>query len=587
MELRPLALFVLACRRDSHAAAARAAGVSPSTLSEAIRQVEAELGLTLFHRGPAGVAPSDAGRWLCLEAEVLLQWADAFAAAEPPPALLRVHSPLRLTFGASSRAAIAAAERFWRTCPGWLADLHFASAYGLPAPSEADVFIGYALDGARPGDVALFPDRWIVVRNHPDDAAPLRERILWLPPLIAAQERQIRAYCAAHDLPAPEMLAEDAAILTRLARHGPPTALLAPHSLVAAGLERAGAAFTPLDPPLESPVVARILAADPPRRDAATAYVRRVAACLDAPPPATAPAPVLSLHNLHAIDALARLCNLTAAARALNVSQPALSAQLRRMEAALGRPLFRRSARGLAPEPWLAARQALLRALIDRAAAITRAARHVAAQYRSEVTLGVSPLVALAPVLAAPLAAALEEWRGLLPGAVLRVREAPAGVLAAELRRGEMGLALVDGPGVDGAGGARGPRDLAALGPLMRLGRAGCEAGPLLLPAADEGLSQALDAHLTPAERRGALRGIAPALGLRLAAAGAGGYVLPQALARALAPAAGLEAVALARGTAMRLRLDVTAERGLGEAERLLAACLRRAFAAAQAASAR
>ena len=582
MELRPLALFVLACRHDSHAAAARAAGVSPSTLSAAIRQVEDDLGLTLFNRGPAGVAPADAGRWLCLEAEVLLQWVDAFAAADPPPALLYVHSPLRLTFGASSRAAIAAAERFWRICPGWLADLHFASAYGLPSPAEADVFIGYALDGAQPGDVALFCDRWIVVCNRPDDAVPLRERALWLPPLIAAQERQIRAYCAAHGLPSPEMLTEDAAILPRLARHGPPTALLAPHSLVAAGLERTRATFAPLDPPLTSPVVARILAADPSRRDAAAAYVRRVAACLDAPLSATAPAPALSLHNLQAIDALARLCNLTAAARALNVSQPALSAQLRRIEATLGRPLFVRSARGLAPEGWLAARQALLRAIIDRAAAITRAARHVAAQDRSEVTLGLSPLVALAPMLAAPLAAALEEWRALLPNAVLRVREAPAAVLAAELRRGEMALALVDG-----AGDVRGPRDLAMLGPLMRLDRAGGDAGPLLLPAPDEGLAQVLDPHLTPAERRGALRGIGPALGLRLAAAAAGGCVLPQALARALAPAAGLEAVPVAPGAGMKLRLDITAERGLGEAERLLAACLRRAFAAAQAASAR
>lgn len=583
MELRPLALFVMACRHDSHAAAARAAGVSPSTLSAAIGQLEAELGLTLFHRGPVGVAPGDAGRWLCLEAETLLQWADAFAAAAPPPVPLYVHSPLRLTFGASSRAAIAGAEGFWRVCPGWIADLHFASAYGLPAPADADVFIGYALDGARPGDVALFADRWIVVRNRPGDAAPLRDCALWLPPLIPAQETQIRAYCAAHGLPAPEMLAEDAAILSRLARHGPPTALLAPHSLVAAGLERTGVAFAPLDPPLTSPVVARILAADPPRRDAAAAYVRRVAACLDAPPVAAVPAPVLSLHNLQAVDALARLCNLTAAARVLGVSQPALSAQLRRMEVALGRPLFRRSARGLAPEDWLAARQPLLRALIERAGAIGRAARHVAAQDRSEVTLGLSPLVALAPALAAPLAAALEEWRALLPNAVLRVREAPAAVLAAELRRGEMALALVDG-----AGDARSPRDLAMLGPLMRLDRAGGgAAGPLLLPAPDEGLAQALDPHLTPAERRGALRGIGPALGLRLAAAGAGGCVLPQALARALVAAAGLEAVPVAPGAGMKLRLDITAERGLGEAERLLAACLRRAFAAAQAASAR
>src|SRR5690242_498072 len=55
----------------------------------------------------------------------------------------------------------------------------------------------------------------------------------------------------------------------------------------------------------------------------------------------------MDLDLLRAIDALARHGTMTAAARAIGLSQPALHGQLARLGEAVGAPLYRRSGRGL------------------------------------------------------------------------------------------------------------------------------------------------------------------------------------------------------------------------------------------------
>ena len=56
---------------------------------------------------------------------------------------------------------------------------------------------------------------------------------------------------------------------------------------------------------------------------------------------------VLNLHHLRLFRAVAREGTLTGAARGLNLSQSALSTQIKALEATLGQDLFERRGRGL------------------------------------------------------------------------------------------------------------------------------------------------------------------------------------------------------------------------------------------------
>nr|MCU0912590.1 LysR family transcriptional regulator [Paracoccaceae bacterium] len=56
---------------------------------------------------------------------------------------------------------------------------------------------------------------------------------------------------------------------------------------------------------------------------------------------------LLNLHHLRLFRAVARAGTLTGAAHALNLSQSAVSTQLRTLETALGHDLFERRGRGL------------------------------------------------------------------------------------------------------------------------------------------------------------------------------------------------------------------------------------------------
>jgi LysR family hydrogen peroxide-inducible transcriptional activator len=146
----------------------------------------------------------------------------------------------------------------------------------------------------------------------------------------------------------------------------------------------------------------------------------------------------LTLRQLRYVDALARHGHFGRAAAESSVSQPALSVQLRDLEARLGANLFERSPRAVRLT-------AFGRDFVDRARDILRAvdelqdfARTARDRPLARLRLGVIPTVApyLLPRLVAQLTAAY-------PGLDLNLRETVTSKLLAELLDGRLDAAVV------------------------------------------------------------------------------------------------------------------------------------------------
>ena len=144
----------------------------------------------------------------------------------------------------------------------------------------------------------------------------------------------------------------------------------------------------------------------------------------------------LSLRQLRYFDALARHRHFGRAAEACAISQPAMSEQIKELEAAFGAPLFERSARAVRATSLgeeLAQRVRQILAAIDDLDALA-ASHHPLRRLR----LGVIPTVApyLLPALVRDLAAAF-------PGLDLRVRETITPRLLDEVQQGKLDAAIL------------------------------------------------------------------------------------------------------------------------------------------------
>ncbi len=156
----------------------------------------------------------------------------------------------------------------------------------------------------------------------------------------------------------------------------------------------------------------------------------------------------LTLKQLRYFEALARQGHFGRAAEVCAISQPALSMQIRDLEAALGTPLFERSARqvrltSLGAAFALRARE-ILRA-VDELADLARAAQTGLA---GQLRIGVIPTIA--PYLLPGILAGLTR---AYPDLDLHVREALTPRLLSELRAGGLDTAIValpvSEPGID------------------------------------------------------------------------------------------------------------------------------------------
>lgn len=147
----------------------------------------------------------------------------------------------------------------------------------------------------------------------------------------------------------------------------------------------------------------------------------------------------IDLNLLVALDALLAERNVTHAARRLNLSQPALSAQLARLRQLFGDPLLLPAQRGMIPtQRALDLQEPLRRALEEVRGVLVAGATFDPAAADLTVSIAASDYGQYAVLM--PLAVALA---GEAPGLRLAFRTLDAANLAGQMERGEVDLALM------------------------------------------------------------------------------------------------------------------------------------------------
>jgi LysR family transcriptional regulator for metE and metH len=149
--------------------------------------------------------------------------------------------------------------------------------------------------------------------------------------------------------------------------------------------------------------------------------------------------PVVDVRHLRLVDAITEQGSMTAAARTLNLTQPALSHQLRELEARLRVPLFMRTPRRMVPTEAGAQLAELARSVLPRLSAFERETRDGEfATVHGEVRIATECYTAyhwLPPVLRA----FGQRW----PNLELRVRPEHTSAPFTALREGALDLAIV------------------------------------------------------------------------------------------------------------------------------------------------
>lgn len=148
----------------------------------------------------------------------------------------------------------------------------------------------------------------------------------------------------------------------------------------------------------------------------------------------------LSPEGLRYAQAVARTGSFSAAAREYDLTQPALSNAIRRLEKILGARLFERNTRGARPTVFGATILPRIDAALAALDAITAEARHWRAGEPRPVRIGVSPLISADVVARAHSAVAGLPGRGR---GSLVLREADLSKLCAALDDDELDLIVV------------------------------------------------------------------------------------------------------------------------------------------------
>jgi DNA-binding transcriptional LysR family regulator len=152
----------------------------------------------------------------------------------------------------------------------------------------------------------------------------------------------------------------------------------------------------------------------------------------------------MDFNLLVTLDALLAERSVSRAAQRLNLSQPALSAQLARLREMLGDPLFVPSHRGMTPTPLALGMQAPLAAALAQLRGVVTSARAFdPARDDFTVHVACSDYVQAALLLDFTLALRREA-----PGLRIALRAADAARLEAQMEKGEIDLAVLTPEGI-------------------------------------------------------------------------------------------------------------------------------------------
>ncbi len=159
----------------------------------------------------------------------------------------------------------------------------------------------------------------------------------------------------------------------------------------------------------------------------------------------------MTLRYLRYFVAVAQALNLTRAAEVLGMAQPPLSQQIRRLEAHVGTPLFRRKARGMALTPAGEVFYADALRILELASKATHDARALAAGAIGTMTVGFCNSV----VFVQPLAELIRRYREQYPGVHFSPLEASTPELVERLDSGQIDAAVIRLPYAGGNGQRR------------------------------------------------------------------------------------------------------------------------------------
>jgi DNA-binding transcriptional LysR family regulator len=213
MELRQLEYLAAVVRHGHVTRAAEDLFLTQSALSQQVRRLEQELGLTLLHRTPRGVEPTPAGRELAQRAEAILaEVAEARRAMDEHAGVVRGVARVAVTAADALRLA-GALVAFHQARPGIRITLRQGSAaevLALVQAASVDVGVlalpgGDAPPAAAGVEIAALADEPLVVlaapgaalvAEGPVTAGRLRELPLILAEPGSALRETVLAACA-------------------------------------------------------------------------------------------------------------------------------------------------------------------------------------------------------------------------------------------------------------------------------------------------------------------------------------------------------------------------------------------------------